>query len=78
MEGVRTALCDQRHLSAEDRTLVVLRYLHGFSAEELAPMSGRSPEAVRQRLSRARRALVRAGGGPDADPMVASLGAGSP
>jgi len=47
-------------LRPEDRALIVLRHLHGFGAEELAAMSGRSPEAVRQRLSRARRALARA------------------
>ena len=70
----------ERHLGAEDRTLVVLRYLHGFSAEELALMSGRSPEALRQRLSRARRALVRAAGEPEhqGGPLTARLGARSP
>ena len=52
----------ERHLSAEDRTLVLLRYLHGFDAIELAEMSGRSPAAVRQRLSRARRSLLEASG----------------
>jgi RNA polymerase sigma-70 factor, ECF subfamily len=50
----------ERHLGLEDRALVVLRYLHGFRAEELAAMSGHTPEAVRQRLSRARRTLARA------------------
>jgi RNA polymerase sigma-70 factor (ECF subfamily) len=48
----------ERHLSPEDRTLLVLRYLHGFRAEELAEMAGRSPAAVRQRLSRARSKLA--------------------
>jgi RNA polymerase sigma-70 factor (ECF subfamily) len=69
----------ERHLSAEDRTLLVLRYLHGFSAEELAQMSGRSPEALRQRLSRARRALVKATDEPgdQGGPLTAPLGAGS-
>jgi RNA polymerase sigma factor (sigma-70 family) len=52
----------ERHLSPEDRTLVLLRYLHGFDAIELAEMSGRSPAAVRQRLSRARRTLLQASG----------------
>ena len=69
----------ERHLGAEDRTLLVLRYLHGFSAEELAAMSGRSPEALRQRLSRARKALVRAAEEtPPRDPRGAPLGARSP
>jgi len=53
----------ERHLSPDDRTLVVLRYLHGFSAEELAEIVGRSPAAVRQRLSRARSKLVEASRG---------------
>jgi RNA polymerase sigma-70 factor, ECF subfamily len=53
----------ERHLSPEDRTLLVLRYLHGFSAEELAEIVGRSPAAVRQRLSRARTKLVDASQG---------------
>jgi RNA polymerase sigma-70 factor, ECF subfamily len=70
----------ERHLGAEDRTLVILRYLHGFSAEELAAMSGRSPEALRQRLSRARRALVAAADEPERQGggLPAPLGAGSP
>lgn len=50
----------ERHLSPDDRTLIVLRYLHGFSAGELAEMVGSSPAAVRQRLSRARAKLVEA------------------
>ena len=45
-------------LTPEDRALVLLRYLHGFSAGELAEMTGRSPAAVRQRLSRARSRLL--------------------
>ncbi len=48
----------ERHLDADDRALVLLRYLHGFEAVELAAMTGRSPAAVRQRLSRARHALA--------------------
>lgn len=42
-----------RTLSPEDRALVLLRYLHGFDAVELGEMTGSTPEAVRQRLSRA-------------------------
>ncbi len=49
-----------RTLDADDRTLVVLRYVHGFDATELARMTGRTPDAVRQRLSRARRRLLAA------------------
>lgn len=49
-----------RHLKPEDRMLLVLRYVHGFSAVELAELTGRSSDAVRQRLSRARADLLRA------------------
>lgn len=49
-------LLDQ--LSPDDRALLVLRYLHGFAATELAEMSGQSGDAVRQRLGRARQRLV--------------------
>jgi RNA polymerase sigma-70 factor (ECF subfamily) len=47
----------ERHLSPEDRALVLLRYLHDFDANELAEMTGLTAEAVRQRLSRARARL---------------------
>jgi RNA polymerase sigma-70 factor (ECF subfamily) len=50
----------QRTLDPDDRALLILRYLHGFGATELAAMTGRSPEAVRQRLSRARVRLIQA------------------
>jgi RNA polymerase sigma-70 factor, ECF subfamily len=49
-----------RVLSPDDRMLVVLRYVHSFSAADLATMTGRSEDAVRQRLSRARRRLLAA------------------
>jgi RNA polymerase sigma-70 factor (ECF subfamily) len=49
-----------RSLSVEDRALVLLRYLHDFSASELAEMTGMTAEAVRQRLSRARARLLAA------------------
>lgn len=52
----------ERHLDPEDRALLLLRYLHGFEATELAGMTGRTPEAVRQRLARAKRRLIRAAG----------------
>ncbi len=42
------------------RALVLLRHLHGFQAVELAEMTGLSPEAVRQRLSRAGARLLAA------------------
>jgi RNA polymerase sigma-70 factor (ECF subfamily) len=42
----------KRELSPELRALVLLRYVHGFQAAELAEMTGLSPEAVRQRLAR--------------------------
>jgi RNA polymerase sigma-70 factor, ECF subfamily len=53
----------ERLLTPEDRSLVLLSYLHGFTATELAAMTGRSPAAVRQRLARAR-AKVLADAGP--------------
>ncbi len=52
----------ERHLAPEDRALLILRYLHGFEATELAAMTGRTPEAVRQRLARAKGRLIRAAG----------------
>ena len=52
----------QRHLDPEDRALLILRYLHGFGAPELAAITGRTPEAVRQRLARATGRLIRAAG----------------
>ena len=50
----------ERHVAPEDRSLLILRYLHGFDALELGEMTGRSPEAVRQRLARARAKLIAA------------------
>ena len=47
-----------RLLAPEDRALVVLRYVHGFDAPELAEMTGRSPAAIRKRLERARTTLL--------------------
>ncbi len=52
----------ERHLDPEDRALLILRYLHGFEATELAAMTGRTPAAVRQRLARAKGRLIRAAG----------------
>lgn len=48
----------QRELSPESRAFVLLRHLHGFEAVELAEMTGLSPEAVRQRLTRAQARLL--------------------
>lgn len=47
-----------RELSPELRALVLLRYVHGFQASELAKMTGLSPDAVRQRLARGRARLI--------------------
>jgi DNA-directed RNA polymerase specialized sigma24 family protein len=44
-------------LAPKDRSLFVLRYVHGFSAQSLAEMSGMRPAAVRKRLERSARAL---------------------
>ncbi len=53
----------ERELSPELRALVLLRYVHGFQAAELAEMTGLSPEALRQRLARARARLIAKEGG---------------
>ena len=60
----------ERVLRPDERALVILRYLHGFDAPELADMTGRTPDAVRQQLSRARRKLIEAAG---ADGLLFSL-----
>ncbi len=57
-----------RHLDPDDRALLILRYLHGFDAAELGAMTNRSPEAIRQRLSRAKARLIRAAGADAAVP----------
>ncbi len=46
-----------RALTPDDRSLVLLRYVHGFDAPALAELTGRSPAAVRKRLERACEAL---------------------
>jgi RNA polymerase sigma factor (sigma-70 family) len=48
----------ERTLEPADRSLILLRYLHDFDAVELAEMTGLSADAVRQRLSRARKRLI--------------------
>lgn len=47
-----------RNVPPDERILLVLRYVHGFAATDLAVMTGRSPEAIRQQLSRACRRLA--------------------
>ncbi len=42
-----------RTLEPDDRSLFILRYVHGFTASDLAEITGLTPEAVRKRLSRA-------------------------
>lgn len=60
-EGL-VALLDllERELPPELRALVLLRYVHGFHAVELAEMTGLAPDAVRQRLARGRARLLAA------------------
>lgn len=48
----------ERELSPEVRALVLLRYVHGFNATELAEMTDLSAEAIRQRLARGRARLL--------------------
>jgi RNA polymerase sigma factor (sigma-70 family) len=55
----------ERTLTPEDRALVLLRHMYAFDASELAEMTGRSPAAVRQRLSRARKRLLETAAEPD-------------
>jgi RNA polymerase sigma-70 factor, ECF subfamily len=47
----------ERYLDANERALLILRYLHGFDSQELSEVFRMSPEAIRQRLSRLRRRL---------------------
>ena len=55
VDGVMDVL--ERVLSPDDRSLVTLRYVHGFDATQLAALTGRSPAAIRKRLARACAAL---------------------
>jgi RNA polymerase sigma-70 factor (ECF subfamily) len=55
IDGVMDVL--ERVLSPDDRSLVTLRYVHGFDATQLAALTGRSPAAIRKRLERACAAL---------------------
>lgn len=45
-------------LAPLDRALVLLRYVHGFDASELAAITGSSPAAIRKRLERCRARLA--------------------
>lgn len=56
-DGVMDVL--DRVLAPDDRSLVVLRYVHGFDASQLAELTGKSPAAIRKRLERACAALAR-------------------
>jgi RNA polymerase sigma-70 factor (ECF subfamily) len=47
-----------RILKPDERSVLILRYVHGFSSQELAEIVGRSPEAIRKELSRSRRKLI--------------------
>lgn len=49
-----------RTLSPQDRSLFLLRYVHGFSGPELAEMVGLRPATVRKRLERSANTLRRA------------------
>ena len=55
-----------RTLSPDERAVIVLFHLHGFRADEIADISGKSHDAVRKQLERARAKLARAHSGPDA------------
>lgn len=49
-----------RSLSPDERTVIVLYHLHGFRADEIAQMTGRSHDAIRKQLERARGKLAAA------------------
>jgi RNA polymerase sigma-70 factor, ECF subfamily len=49
-----------RALTPEERAVIVLFHLHGFRADEIAEMAGRSHPAVRKQLERARSKLASA------------------
>jgi RNA polymerase sigma-70 factor (ECF subfamily) len=48
-----------RVLSPDDRSLVVLRYVHDLDATQLAELTGRSSASIRKRLERACASLAR-------------------
>jgi RNA polymerase sigma-70 factor (ECF subfamily) len=49
-----------RSLSPDERTLIALYHLHGFRADEIAEVTGRSHAGVRKQLERARKKLAAA------------------
>jgi len=49
-----------RTLPPAERSLFVLRYVHGFDGPELAELTGISPDALRKRLQRASKRLAAA------------------
>ena len=53
-------------LSPDERAVIVLFHLHGFRADEIADISGKSHDAVRKQLERARAKLAQAHSGLDA------------
>jgi len=48
-----------RVLRPDDRSLLLMRYVHDFSAAQLAELTGRPPATIRKRLERACTALER-------------------
>ncbi len=63
-----------RTLTPEERSVVVLFHLHGFRADEIAGMSGRSHAAVRKQLERARSKLREAHTKAESDPASGRRG----
>jgi len=49
-----------RTIAPADRSLFVLRYVHGFTAVELADMTGMQADAIRKRLQRAAERMAEA------------------
>ena len=58
-DGEAAALAQVRQLPAAQAEVVLLRVLGGFSAEEVAEITGRSPGSVRVIQHRALRRLAR-------------------
>src|SRR5262245_17612350 len=56
--GVAAALELLEGLDGPERALLLLRYVHGFEAQELAEITERSPAAVRKQLERLRGRLA--------------------
>ena len=60
LRSVRVLGILESTLGSQDRAIVMMHHVHGFSADELAVALDIRPSAARQRISRANRRLARA------------------